>query len=216
MRESPIQNTIIRPLTEADFPKLLAFDSVATFERNDTPPDHNPPPFSIEELEQMQAKKEIMGGIFGNNGNMLAYWVFDVRDDELYLDGIAVHPDYRDQGVGTFILQLADQEARERGLNKCTLSVDPFNGRGVNAYLKHGYRITAYKKAYFGPEHPNTDRFFMEMELKDQKDLSGEKRELRVDNVKGMESALQEGFLGVSLTRASDRDNKHNLVIFQK
>src|SRR3989304_7440107 len=99
MIESPISNTIIKPLTKKDFPKLLEFDDLATYQKNDTPPDHNPPPFTLEELTKMLDKGEIMGGIFDQEGKMIAYYNFEPKGDELYLDGIAVHPDYRNRGV---------------------------------------------------------------------------------------------------------------------
>lgn len=210
-----LQDEIVRPITRSDLPHLLEFDNMATFEQNDTPPDHAPPPFTLKELVEMLDNGEIMRGIF-DDGRMIAYYIFDIRDKELYIDSIAVHPDYRDNGVGTYLLGIADREALERGLEKCSLSVDPYNGRGVNTYLKHGYKVTEYKRAYFGSEYPSTDRFWMEKLLKKQNTLGEIGIEIVVSDSVSLEMALAEGFVGVSLIRSIGRDNKSNVLFLKQ
>src|SRR3989344_2527329 len=206
--EELLPDVIKRPLVESDFPDVIEFERMSTYERNDTPSDHAPPMFTIEELEQI-AKSGVMGGIFETGGRMLAYYLFGIRPDELYVEEIVVDPDIRDKGVGTYLLTLADEEAQKRSLSRITLSVDPLNGWGVNAYLKHGYKITGYKKAYFGPEHPNTDRFLMLKQFPAHESEYGEGiREVACSDVEGLQSVLGEGYIGVSLTRGIDNMSK--------
>lgn len=207
---------IRRDLSEADFPLIIAFEDLTTFQRNDTPPDHAATPFTLEELEDIKSKGAIFGGIFDEKGEMLAQYIFSIKPpEELYIEEIAVHPNHRDKGLGTYLLELADQEAGSRGLARCTLSVDPLNGRGVNAYLKHGYRITDYRKAYFGPEHPNTDRFWMVKQFHGEKnDFAEDIKEVVCGDSQGLQAVLRDGYIGVSLIRGVD--NMSNRIVFRK
>ncbi|MBI2022242.1 GNAT family N-acetyltransferase [Candidatus Daviesbacteria bacterium] len=209
-----LPGAIKRSLDKSDFPRVLEFERMATYELNDTPPDHAPPMFTMEELEEI-AKNGVMGGIFGTDDKLLAYYLFGIRPDELYIEEIVVDSDIRDRGVGRYLLELADEEVQKRGLPRATLSVDPLNGRGVNAYLKHGYEITDYKTAYFGPEYPNTDRFWMVKQFRGEKrSFEEDSKEVNCGDAKGLQATLRDGYIGVGLIRGAN--NRLNRIIFRK
>ena len=56
----------------------------------------------------------------------------------------------------------------------------------------------------------------MEKKLNGEEVLGDEIKELRVDDVTGMDKAIREGFVGVSLIRVEDKDNRENKIIFRK
>jgi ribosomal protein S18 acetylase RimI-like enzyme len=53
--------------------------------------------------------------------------------------GIIVRSDFRDSGVGAFLIEFAKQEARKIGKAKLNLSVFPTNERGIHLYKKLGF-----------------------------------------------------------------------------
>jgi GNAT superfamily N-acetyltransferase len=65
--------------------------------------------------------------------------LFHVPDvDECYVDHVAVTKNARGMGVGTQLLNWADEKARERGATKITLRVVRGNP-AKRLYVKHGY-----------------------------------------------------------------------------
>ncbi|MFS8159105.1 MAG: GNAT family N-acetyltransferase, partial [Candidatus Roizmanbacteria bacterium] len=196
-----------RRLNISDLPSLIALDTLATYQQNPTPIDHSPPPLSLEILQGRHQTDQIIGGIFESSGNMIAYYIFDLKESELYIDSIAVASNHRNLGLGTCLLKIAHAEAGNRGLHKCTLSVDPLNGSGVNTYLKCGYQVTGYRRAYFGNEYPNTHRLWMELQLNLPLLLGNEVIKQEVGDLDRLESYLNSGYVGVALERSPDKDD---------
>ena len=64
------------------------------------------------------------------------------RPGELYIDGIAVTPDARGEGVGTGLLDEAHAIAREGGFRWVRLDVVDTNARAQALYERLGYRVT--------------------------------------------------------------------------
>lgn len=61
------------------------------------------------------------------------------EDNSLYISGVALLPQYRGRGYGTRLMQLAEDKARELGLDKISLIVFEDNpARGL--YERLGYR----------------------------------------------------------------------------
>lgn len=63
----------------------------------------------------------------------------ETKEDEFYLDSIAVDPDYQGLGIGTELLQLFERQAVDRGYGKIMLLVDQDNSSARKLYLKQGY-----------------------------------------------------------------------------
>ncbi|MBA9088170.1 ribosomal protein S18 acetylase RimI-like enzyme [Fontibacillus solani] len=73
------------------------------------------------------------------NGVMAPVIQREAKDDEFYLDSIAVDPDYQGHGIGTEMLQLFERQASERGYDKIMLLVDQDNPAARKLYLRQGY-----------------------------------------------------------------------------
>ena len=58
----------------------------------------------------------------------------------LYVDELAVHPDYHGRGVGSFVLEQLHHLARVRGLNTLVLEVAENNENALSWYRKRGFR----------------------------------------------------------------------------
>lgn len=62
------------------------------------------------------------------------------EDNSYYICGVALFPDYRGQGLGTRLMQIAEQQALEKGYRKLSLIVFEKNSSAKRLYEKLGYR----------------------------------------------------------------------------
>lgn len=65
----------------------------------------------------------------------------EAEKDEQFINNVAVFSSFQGHGVGKFLMGLAEQRAKEAGLNKCALTVEVKNGRAVRLYEHLGYQI---------------------------------------------------------------------------
>lgn len=65
------------------------------------------------------------------------------EDNSYYICGMAFFPPYRGHGLGTRFLELAETQAREKGLPKLSLIAFEQNEGARRLYLRRGYREAA-------------------------------------------------------------------------
>jgi putative acetyltransferase len=63
-----------------------------------------------------------------------------VKDDSLYIRGMAVRPQARRLKVGALLLDRAERFAREQGCRRVFLSTAPFLDSAIRLYEKSGFR----------------------------------------------------------------------------
>jgi [ribosomal protein S18]-alanine N-acetyltransferase len=69
--------------------------------------------------------------------------------DELHIATIAVHPDYRRQGIGELILTKALQDGREAGTEHALLEVRAGNAAAQSLYRKFGFKAVGKRPKYY-------------------------------------------------------------------
>ncbi|MGQ9586859.1 MAG: GNAT family N-acetyltransferase [Thermoplasmata archaeon] len=62
-----------------------------------------------------------------------------VDDDEGWIGGIGVRPEYRGKGIGRSLMQVAEEECRKRGVREMSLEVIEGNERAQKLYESLGY-----------------------------------------------------------------------------
>jgi [ribosomal protein S18]-alanine N-acetyltransferase len=77
---------------------------------------------------------------------MVVSWVIL---DELHIATIAVHPDYRRQGIGELILTKALQDGYEAGTRHALLEVRAGNEAAQNLYRKFGFKAVGKRLKYY-------------------------------------------------------------------
>lgn len=87
-------------------------------------------------------------GIF-DNANLAGYIAFSLIEDEMEILNLAVHPDFRRQGLGTALLGRAFEICREKGIAKSFLDVKESNQGALNLYAKFGYTQIGVRKKYY-------------------------------------------------------------------
>ena len=92
-------------------------------------------------------------------GNLVAGMVAETFGNWLEIEYLYVGDDLRGQGIGSKILEMAENESRNRG---CKYSfVDTFNFQAPKFYKKHGY-----KEVFALKEYPYTgERYYYTKEL---------------------------------------------------
>ena len=102
------------------------------------------------------ARDEETGRMMGYGGIWLMYDIADITN-------IAVHPDYRREGIGRKLLQLLIQIAREKGMVAITLEVRKSNLPAQKLYESTGFVHCGVRRRYYqGIE----DAQIMTLELK--------------------------------------------------
>jgi [ribosomal protein S18]-alanine N-acetyltransferase len=94
--------------------------------------------------------------IFGFVASSMSY-------DELHINNIASHPDYRRLGIGRSLLTAALDEGRLRGARLSVLEVRASNVTAQALYEAFGYRVTRRRKAYY--RAPSEDALEMILDL---------------------------------------------------
>lgn len=66
----------------------------------------------------------------------------EAHDDEYYIDTVCVTPNARGKGIGTRLLQFAEQQGRTLGYQKLSLNVEKDKEKARKLYVTQGFTIT--------------------------------------------------------------------------
>lgn len=73
----------------------------------------------------------------------LGYFWYFVNDHNAFIEMIFLEPEYRNSGLGTYILTTLEKEFSEKGLHAIRLHVFAHNERAQNFYKKLGYHLSS-------------------------------------------------------------------------
>jgi ribosomal-protein-alanine N-acetyltransferase len=111
------------------------------------------------ELTENQVSRGWVAEVDGKIVAMLMIW-FIV--DEAHIATIAVHPDFRRQGIGEQILLHALRSAHNEGAQLAFLEVRAGNTAAQAMYKKYGFEMVGVRKGYY--KDNNEDAFLMNLE----------------------------------------------------
>jgi ribosomal-protein-alanine N-acetyltransferase len=86
---------------------------------------------------------------FWANRRILGFVAAAMNFDELHINNIASHPDYRRIGIGRRLLEAAIAEGRLRGARTCVLEVRASNLIAQSLYVTYGFRTSRRRKDYY-------------------------------------------------------------------
>ena len=145
-------SALIRRMTLADVPAVHEIDilsfSLPWPERS----------FRFE-LTENQVSRGWVAEVDGKIAAMLVLW-FIV--DEAHIATIAVHPDFRRQGIGEQILLQALRAARDEGAERAFLEVRAGNAAAQAMYKKYGFEVAGIRAGYY--KDNNEDALLMNLE----------------------------------------------------
>ena len=90
---------------------------------------------------------------------VLGFFAGWIIEDELHVNNIASHPDYRKIGIGQNLMAAAIDEARMRGVSFVLLEVRASNEAAQSLYRKLGFNFIGRRRDYY--RAPTEDAFVM-------------------------------------------------------
>lgn len=64
----------------------------------------------------------------------------EAEEEDFYLDTLCVDPAFRGKGIGTELLQFAEQQAKAKGYERISLAVERNNEKAQQLYTRIGYK----------------------------------------------------------------------------
>ncbi len=193
-----------------DIDDYLEFDREVYFD-SETPSNHNPPYFKPEEIRGAMEHGSIFGVLLDGDKWVATYWFApDPDSDSLEIANLVVRKEYRDRGIGTGFLDYAEAVARQRGLAKCTLKVDPLNARGLSLYMRHGYKAVSYVL-----NEPNGLDHWLQMvkRLDGEWQLGELRKEVLTSDEAHLRELLSQGWIGQQIIPAQNGDPRFNQIV---
>jgi len=99
---------------------------------------------------------------FNGNNRIIGYVGFWFIVDEAHISTLAVHPDFRERGVGELLLRRVLNQASELKARLITLEVRVSNQTAINLYKKYQFEIVGSRPRYYRDN--NEDALLMERE----------------------------------------------------
>ena len=115
--------------------------------------------FSYQFIQVAEQHSEVVGLVLSFGGreedrlNAAVGWALEreANDDEWYVDALAVFTDWGRKGIGTLLLQAAEQQARQQGYTTIALNVAKGNEQALSLYQHLHYVITRETLIYHHP-----------------------------------------------------------------
>jgi [ribosomal protein S18]-alanine N-acetyltransferase len=102
------------------------------------------------------------GWVADMDGQIAAMLVLWLIVDEAHIATIAVHPDFRRQGIGEQVLLHALRSVRVEGARRAFLEVRAGNAAAQAMYFKYGFEVVGIRPRYYRDN--NEDALLMNLE----------------------------------------------------
>lgn len=115
--------------------------------------------FSSQSIQVAEQRSEVVGLVLSFGGreeerlNAAIGWRLEreAEDDEWYVDALAVFTNWGRKGIGTRLLQAAEQKGRQQSYPKIALNVAQENEQALSFYQRMHYVITQETVLYHHP-----------------------------------------------------------------
>ncbi len=97
-----------------------------------------------------------------NQGELIGYSMSTVGKEGFHVTNIAIAQEHQRMGIGSRLMYILENIARERGCSRAYLEVRITNTSAIKMYEKLGYRIAHVQKLYY---MDGDDAYVMEKEL---------------------------------------------------
>jgi ribosomal-protein-alanine N-acetyltransferase len=105
--------------------------------------------YRYEVLENRSSYMNIVEIDHNGQKKIIGYVGFWFIIDEAHISTIAVHPEFREQGIGELLLRWALEQAIALDARIVTLEVRLSNQRAINLYQKYQFEIVGSRPRYY-------------------------------------------------------------------
>ncbi len=141
-RASILQNSFyLRKMKEGDLPYILEIENVSF------PNPWREMTFRGEICNQPISFPLVI--VFKPQKKVIGYLVFWQIKEQMQINNIAIHPDYRRMGIAEAVLHQVLSEVRMEGAKLVTLEVRPSNIAARTLYNKLGFDVLGIKEDYY-------------------------------------------------------------------
>ena len=125
------------PLTDADYPAILVItrESMEPILRDALDVE-----FNEELFREMLADAETTTLVMHDGDALAGYVAFYPREDHLFVNWLVVHPDYRNRGLATMLLDEAGRVAAQRNLRALRICLQENNRAAIALCEATGFR----------------------------------------------------------------------------
>lgn len=137
--ESSLTEIEIRPMTEADLDEVLEIEQVSF-----------PTPWSRSSYaSELQQNSLSLYLVVLQEGRLVGYAGMWIIIDEGHITNVAVHPEYRNRGLGCLLMRELIDLAVQNRVTAITLEVRPSNRSAQGLYRKLGFIPNGLRKGYY-------------------------------------------------------------------
>lgn len=134
-----LNNVEISPMTEADLDEVMEIEQVSF-----------PIPWSRSSyLSELQQNLLSVYLVARHEGRLLGYAGMWIIVDEGHITNVAVHPDYRNRGLGYLLMGELIRIGMQHNIGSVTLEVRPSNISAQRLYRKLGFVPNGLRKGYY-------------------------------------------------------------------
>ena len=105
--------------------------------------------YRYELLENQSSYLNVMEIQFNGENRIIGYIGFWYIVDEAHISTIAVHPDFREMGIGELLLRCVLKQASELKARLITLEVRVSNQTAMNLYRKYQFENVGNRPRYY-------------------------------------------------------------------
>lgn len=128
----------IREMQEHDVPEILKIERISFTT-----------PWSEAAFQHEVRKPYALSNVAVSKGKVIGYICANQILDECHIFNLAVHPDFRRQGVGTALMEEALNELKEKGCGFFYLEVRSSNSGAKKFYERFGFRVIGVRRKYY-------------------------------------------------------------------
>ncbi|HAV43482.1 TPA: ribosomal-protein-alanine N-acetyltransferase [bacterium] len=138
-----VSQLIIRPLKKGDIKEVAAIEEASFSDPWQDSTFYN-------ELYHGDISKFLIAQMDKRVVGYIGMWFIG---DEAHIVNIAVHPNYRRQGIGTKLVMALFDEIRKKGIERITLEVRASNIIAQQFYKKFDFQEIAIQEKYYRDTH---------------------------------------------------------------
>lgn len=154
--DAPTFTTTIRSMRVEDVPEVYALD-VLSFNLPWTQRS-----FLYEVKENTNSRNWVVESFLSGRKRLVAMLVMWLILDEVHIATLAVHPEFRQQGIASRLLQTALNAAYDEGARRAFLEVRAGNVAALAMYRKLGFEMVGRRPRYYHDN--NEDALLMTLE----------------------------------------------------